>query len=304
MFTILSGENGWAIKREADKLVDAFLKEQGELVLERFEGEDTSLDQVVGALTSVPFLASKKLVVLRRATENSELTSGIEKIVEAASGDNDLLLVEGKLDKRSVYYKSLKKVAGFKEFTTNVGPGLAAWCVDEAEIRGASLSRADAAYLVERVGSDQSLLAQEIDKLATYDGKITRQTINLLTDPTPESSIFDLLSAAFSGQHKKALELYEQQRAQKVEPFAILSMIGWQLHQIALAKTSGESSASNLARKARLSPYSAEKALSLSRNMTLKDIKEVAADLVDIEYRAKTSSYDIDEALRTLIVGF
>jgi DNA polymerase-3 subunit delta len=304
MVTILCGENGWAIKQAADKVCARFLEKFGDLSLERFEGEDTTVNDVIGALNSLPFLASKKLVVLRRGSENKEIADNVEQILHAAEGGNDLLLVEGKLDKRSVYYKTLKKRPEFREHGAAQSANIASWCVEEARERKASLSPADAQYLIERVGGDQSLLAQEIDKLATYSTDINRESIHLLTDPTPESSIFDLLSAAFSGQHKKALELYEQQRAQKVEPFAILSMIGWQLHQIALAKTSGESSASNLARKARLSPYSAEKALSLSRNMTLKDIKAVAADLVDIEYRAKTSSYDIDEALRTLIVGF
>lgn len=303
MITILCGENDWALKQAADSILENFQKKYGDLAIERLEGEDTTLDQAISAVNNLPFLAESKLVVLRRASENPELSTNIDRLLSAVNDTNQLLLIEGKLDKRSLYYKSLKKQPGFKEFMNKSVSDLASWCVETAKTYQAALNRADADYLIERVGADQNLLAQEIDKLAIYSKQITRDSIRLMTDSTPESCIFDLLSAAFNGQTDKALRLYEEQRAQKVEPFAVLSMITWQLHQIALAKTSGESSSSNLARKASISPYSADKAWALSKGLTLTKIALLASEVADMEYRAKTSSYDIDEAIKNFIVS-
>lgn len=303
MITILCGENNWAVKKAVDVIVNSFLKQYGDLAIERFEGEDTTLDQAISAVNNLPFLVESKLVVLRRASENSELSSNIDKLLANVIDTNHLLVVEGKLDKRSFFYKTLKKHTEFREFSSKAPADLASWCVEVAKTHQASLSRVDANYLIQRVGPDQNLLAHEIDKLATYSNQIDRESIRLLTDSTPESSIFDLLSAAFNGETERALKLYEEQKAQKVEPFAVLSMITWQLHRIALAKTSGENSSLNLARKASMSSYSAEKALGLSRGLTLSKIAQLARDVAELEYRAKTSSYDVDDGLRALIVS-
>ncbi len=70
----------------------------------------------------------------------------------------------------------------------------------------------DAKYLVMRVGANQQTLSNELAKLLSYDKAITRQTIDLLTEQTPQSTIFELLDAAFAGNSKKAMELYAEQR--------------------------------------------------------------------------------------------
>src|SRR5690606_21428745 len=115
---------------------------------------------------------------------------------------------------------------------------------------GGSLSVADARYLVSRVGQNQLQLSSELQKLLDYQPAVNRQTIDLLTEPTPQSSIFDLLAAAFDGQAKRVLQLYHEQRQQKVEPLNILALAAWQLHILALIKTAGERSPQQIASQA------------------------------------------------------
>src|SRR3546814_19438404 len=57
---------------------------------------------------------------------------------------------------------------------------------------------------------------------------------------TPQSTIFELLDAALSGNTRRALELYEEQRSMKVEPQQIIAMLAWQLHVLAVVKAAGE----------------------------------------------------------------
>ena len=98
----------------------------------------------------------------------------------------------------------------------------------------------DARYLVERVGTNQQLLANEIEKLALYDKDISKESIDLLTEETPQSTIFELLEAAFAGNHRKVQTLYAEQRAMKVEPPQIIALLAWQLHILAIIKTAGD----------------------------------------------------------------
>ncbi len=302
MITILCGENNLAVNRKAQEITRQFVSEYGDLALEKLEGEDTNFDSLSGALTTLPFLVDKKLVEVKRLSENKDLSEKIEQILSLPDETTDLLIVEGKLDKRSVYYKTLKKQAGFTEFSLLSGAPLINWVVAEATEQSATISRPDAQYLVDRTGQNQYALSGEINKLANYASEITKTSIDLLTEQSSESNIFDLLSAAFNGQHKRALDLYEEQRQAKVEPYQILSMIVWQLHQIALAKTSGSASAGELASRAGLSPYSAGKALQLAESRTLRQIRDLAVAVADLEYQSKTSSVDIDEALRIFIL--
>lgn len=302
MVTILCGDNSWAIAKKSKDIFDTFVSNYGDLSVQQFDGIEADFNSVTNAVISLPFLVEKKLVVLRRASENSELSEKIEMILQSADDSTDLMIVEAVLDKRKAYYKTLKKQQGFNELVSLNGPQLNTWVTNEAKNHDAQISFNDAKYLIDRIGQDQLLLSSEIDKLALFNKQITKETIDLLTEASPESSIFDLLAAAFSGSKSRALELYQQQRRQQVEPYQIVAMLGWQLHQIALAKAF-DGSPNDLAREAGMNPYAASKSISLAGNMTFKEILQTASQLTDLEHRAKTTSVNIDEGVKTLLIS-
>jgi DNA polymerase III delta subunit len=175
--------------------------------------------------------------------------------------------------------------------------------VEAAKKQSGQLSFGDANYLVERVGPNQSLLANELDKLLIYKPEITRQNIDLLIEPTPQSKVFDLLDAAFGGRKEQALKLYEDQRAQKVEPQAILAMIAWQLQQIAVAKMAGNRSLTEVAKNSGMKEYPLRKAKDLASKLSDKELKNMVSEALDIDWRGKTTSLDMDEALKTYIIS-
>jgi DNA polymerase-3 subunit delta len=170
--------------------------------------------------------------------------------------------------------------------------------VKTAKGRGGALSSSDARYLVERVGTNQQILANELDKLLLYNEQVTRQTIDTLTDETPQSTIFQLLEAAFAGQTKRALKLYEEQRAMKVEPQQIIAMLAWQLHILAVIKTAGERTADEIARAAKLNPFVVRKSQAVARNLSPGEFKNLIRRLLKIDVASKRTSIDTDEALQ------
>ena len=240
MVIVLTGENGFALDRELKKLTDVYLKENGDLSLEKIDGETAEPARIREALISAPFLAPGKLVVIRNLGANKQASEQIEQLFDDLPDTTEVIMVESKFDKRTAYYKFLKKHADLREFPELDPSGLANWLVRAAKEGGGSISPGDARYLVERVGTNQQLLAGELNKLLLYDPEITRATIGLLTDATPQSTIFQLLEAAFAGDRARALKLYDEQRSQKVEPPQIIAMLAWQLHVLAVIKTAGE----------------------------------------------------------------
>jgi DNA polymerase III subunit delta len=302
MVITLTGSNFYALKRRLDELVGGFVKEHGELALERIDAEEAEPRAVLDAVQSLPFLASRKMVLVRGAAANKEISGQIEQIIDSAGDTTDMVFYEPAIDKRGVYFKVLKSRTQLEEFNELDNRALAAWLVADAKKQGGELSLADANYLVERVGTNQEQLASELEKLLIYDSKISRGNIDLLTQKTPQSKVFDLLDAAFGGDKRKALELYEEQRAQKVEPQAIIAMIGWQLKLLALAKTGGQRSAQQIAAQAGLSPWPVQKAQNLARKIDDNKLRQMVAEALEIDEKGKSTAIDLDEALKTYIV--
>src|SRR5579864_1130090 len=230
MVETLTGPNSFALKAELNKLVSNFVSQYGDLAIERVDAEEAEFQQIYDALTALPFLAAKKLVILHNPSANKDFVEKAEALLGDLPVTTDVIIVESKLDRRTALFKFLKRQSGFREFNELDEVGLSRWLASEAKAKGGTLNSSDARFLVERIGANQQLLKNEIDKLLLYDPNVTRQAIELLTEPTPQSTIFNLLDAAFAGNGSRALELYAEQRAMKVEPPQIIAMLAWQLH--------------------------------------------------------------------------
>jgi DNA polymerase-3 subunit delta len=298
MISTLAGENEVLRTAELRWAVAAFEKEHGDMAVERLDGEEASYERMVEAVQSLPFLAARKLVVLRGPGANKEYTEKFAAFVEAVSDTNDVIIVEPKLDKRLTYYKQLKKLTAFKEFAVLDAGGLARFAVDYTKERGGSISSGAARMLVERVGTNQLGLQQELDKLLVFDPKITEHSIENLTEKTPQSTIFELLDAAFAGDAKRTMRLYDEQRALKVEPQQVIAMLAWQLHVLALVKTAKNRSVDDISREAKLNPYVVRKTQGLARDITLTRLKELITSLREFDVRTKTEGILPDEAVR------
>jgi DNA polymerase-3 subunit delta len=287
--------------RELDSLVADFTHTYGEVGVEHLDGEDADTAKMRGSLQSLPFLTDRKLVVLREPGKQKDFAENIATILENMPETTDVIIVEPKLDKRLSYYKTLKKQTDFREFAELDANSLTRWAVEYVKMRG-SLSLADAKFLIDRVGANQQLVKNELDKLLTYSTTISRQTIELLTETAPQSTVFELLDAAFAGNKSRAMELYKEQRAIRVEPQAIIAMIVWQLHVMAIVRAAGTMPADEIAKSAKLNPFVVRKTQSLARNRTLPQIKTMVQKLLALDIQLKTTAIDDDAALQLYLL--
>lgn len=289
---VLTGENSFALRAALEKLRTEFVQKHGDFALEQLDGTEATIERLREAMTSLPFLATHKMVVLEQPGANIQFTEAVATIAEMIPETTTVILVEPKLNKGTKYYKWLKSHTDFREHSVLDERGLAAWATEYATQQGSTLGRTEATYLVQRIGLNQIRLSHEIEKLSLGTRKITKDHINELTEPTPQTKIFDLLDAAFSGNAGRALAIYDEQRALKVEPLEIMSMIGWQLRQIALAKTA----------KGRTVPFSVKKAQPIARALTMAQLRELVAELSRLDVKSKQQTLDLNTALRAYIL--
>lgn len=302
MIRTITGVNSFMLTSRLHDLVTAFIHEHTDMGLERFDGEEAPYDRMRESLESMPFLASKKLVVIRNASANKQFVENAEKLLDNVPETTDVIIVEPKLDKRSSYYKYLHKNTEYMECNEPDEQSLVRWLVDTAKAEGATLSASDARYLMERVGVNQRLLSGEVAKLVHYDPNITRKTIDLLVEATPQSTIFELLGAAFAGNTKKAMHLYDEQRAARVEPQQIIAMVAWQLHVLALVKAAGTRDPAAVAKEAKLNPFVVRKSSTIANRLSAGRLKELVGEALRLDIRMKSERIDADEALRLYLL--
>lgn len=302
MITTLTGSNHFLLKAELDKLVSKFVAEYSDMGLERQDGQEVEYDRMREALQSLPFLANRKLVVLRTPSANKQFVEQAATLLSDLSEITDVIIIEPKLDKRLAYYKFLKSKTIFNEFNELDEQSMAKWLVQQAFDTGGNIGLTDARYLVERLGLNQQLLSNELSKLTSYNPQVSRQTIDLLTDKTPQSTIFELIDAAMAGRNKLAIDLYQEQRKLKIEPQQILAMLVWQLHVLAVVMTAGDLDAAAIASQAKLSPFTVRKTQGIARKITLPELKLLIREVLDLDVALKSQTIDADDALRELIL--
>jgi DNA polymerase-3 subunit delta len=303
MITTLTGENDVLRQQAVRQIVDSFVAEHGDMGLERLDGEETSYEQMLAAAQSLPFLAPRKLVVLRSPGANKEFTEKFEAFTEAVAETNNVLIIEPKLDRRLSYYKLLKRDTSFQEFPVLDANGLTRYLVDYAGQAGGTLSTGDARLLIDRVGQNQLVLQHEVDKLLAYSPKINRDSIELLTERTPQSNVFELLEAAFVGNTRRALQLYDEQRAMRVEPQQVLAMLVWQLHILAIVKAAGSRDTDTIARQAKINPFTVRKTQGLARHISLAQLKRLVTGLREFDVRLKREGLNADEVVRYYLLS-
>jgi DNA polymerase III delta subunit len=106
----------------------------------------------------------------------------------------------------------------------------------------------------------------------------------------------------FAGNYKKAEQMYFEQRAQKVEAYAIMGMLAWQLHILALVKAAGAKSADVIAKEAKLSPFVVKKTQAIARRLSMDQIRKFVRDARDLDIVLKSQTINADDAMTTYLL--
>jgi len=302
MVVTITGTNDHLRRDALTALIAAFEAEHGAMAIERLDGEESTADRMRESVLSLPFLSPRKLVVLREPGKQKEFSDALVDLLSDMPETTDLIIYEPKLDKRASYFKTLKKSTDYREFGELDASNLAAWAVTYAKEQGGKLGLSDARTIIDRLGPSQQLIKSELDKVLAYNQVITKQTIDLLIDPLPQSTVFELLDAAFQSNADRTFTLYQEQRSLKVEPQAIIAMLAWQLHILAIVKAGEKHGTDSIAKAAKLNPYVVRKSLGLAKRLSYGRIKELISKLLTLDTQLKSTAIDADEALRLFLL--
>lgn len=287
MITLLTGENSFEVSRALEKIGADF---EGDV--ERIDGSELELKQLPDLLMGGTLFATKRLVSIKNLSENKTIWSGFSDWIARVSDDVQLVLVEPKPDKRTKTYKNLQKnaeVREFKPWSERDGMQAEKWVTNEAKSLGFTLDAKNARLLVTRVGVDQWLLYQALQKLAAVE-TISPDVIEEIIEANPVESVFNLFEAALKGDGAKVkkmlgtLELGE-------DPYRLFGLLGGQAFQLAALAVSEKSSA-DVAKDLGAHPFALQKLAPYAKKQGKPGTRKIIAAFAEADAGMKTSAIE------------
>ena len=293
-FYLMSGEDRFSLQEEVKRWKNAFLEKFGDTDLEELDGESTDAETINGAIRAIPFLAEKRLVILKNflSSKKADDANALLPTLEQLPDTTFLLMIEAEPDKRTSIFKAITQIATQRLFMKPQGAQLNTWVVRRAETLGSRLDLQTAAYLVSWVGNDLHALYNEIQKLSLFcQGQpITIPMIDLLVTDNVQNSIFTLTDQLSKKDFAGALATIDSLQKQGEEASFIFAMITRQFRLLLEMKALAEEgqAPTQIARTMAVHPFVVQNTLRFSKNFTHTQLRTALASLLTLDERLKT----------------
>lgn len=317
-FYIFHGEDDIAIEEAVNKL-RAGMGEYGDMNTSEFEGENVSVPEILNAVSSYPFLADKRLVIVKglithltRKGAGETGKRGIEQLIKEASTLPDharLILVErGALSDKDKLTNAVAVLANGFVKAFSVPSDLGGWVIKRVALYQTDIEPRAANALAEMVGADLRRLDNELVKLADYvlpRTVITEDDVAALTPYVPEANIFQMVDAMASGDGKTALKLLHRLLQDKNNTvFSIYGMITRQFRLLILAREHlDRGGGGNLGTVLGLHPRAAEGFARQARSFQMPELEAIHRKLLDYDVAMKTGTMEPELAVDLLMTG-
>ncbi len=260
---LFTGDNTYALRQEVRRWSRQFAQKHGAENLLVRDGAKLTAKELLDEVAVMPFLSEHRLVFVDGVPSfTKEQAQMVKEQIHPA-----VLLVfiddpakRKAAGKRTVAKDVVKIADETKDFPALNPRSLQTWIVDTARAQGATLAPSAVAALIELCGSEQDMLATEIDKLALYkpSGEVTRTDVEDVVAPSEEGIIWKITDHISAGNAKQAAIDARRYIERGGEPHALWAVLLGFVKNVAIvyaALQSGASTAPQVAAKTGMSPY-------------------------------------------------
>ena len=321
-FYILHGDDDFGLEQELNTFHARMVETpNGELNTSEFEGQDTGAHEIINAVSSYPFLADKRMVIVKgmlawitRKGAGETGKKAVEHLLEALPQLPDyarLVFFERQTlsDSNKILKLAREAPNGYEKAFPAPGDSTG-WIMRRAkDAYQAEIQPQAAVALAGVTQNDLRRADNELIKLVSYvDGAraITEDDVALLTPYVPEAKVFDMVDALAEGRADQALTMLHRLLAEKDEdPFRIYGMI---VRQFRLLLTGKEYLVSGgypnqMADALGMNGFVAKKIAQQSRGFTLAGLERIYRALLDNDIKMKTGRIEPGLALDLLVAS-
>lgn len=273
---------------EEEGMKDLYVKKLGTNIVRA-----NSFKDIIPKLTSKTLFTQPKTYVIK---EDKDV---IKNNVDIASliGKNRVIFSYGALDKRSKFYKAVKKHV--YEFNRLTPAQLAGYICNEM---GEWIDYELAMKVAVNCNNDFSRVQMEIDKLQRCGVRVTEDLINNLIYRQPEDVIFELIGCIVTGDTEMAYALYTDMMARGESPIKIISILYTNFKNTMLVQAMGNQATRDIAGATGLTIWHVNKAREKVGHYSLNNLLTVLRLIQGAEQGIKTGKIDQHVALDKLLI--
>ena len=296
MIYLLCGDNEFEKQAALVALV-------GDADVVRYDGEELTLADMQEITIGQTLFSQSAVYVISKLSENPDIWPRLPEI--SFDDNNTIILIEGKLDKRTKTYKWLQKVAKTQEFvplSDRQKPQLITWCETQTHERGYKLTRKQIGMLIDRLGFDQLRLSNFLDQLALAE-KITDALINDLVPLARSENVFDLFVAALSKDYETVHSIisYLESESGTDGAYQTMGLLASQAtNLVALVLAGGDNNM--VAADLSVNPYVLQRLPSSARTIDIEHLKRINDALFQADLQMKTTGVNPWLLIETALV--
>lgn len=272
---------------------------------EQYDAGEAEVDRVLGAARTLPMLARRRLVVLRRLERwegRSDDAKGsgdkpldrIAEYVASPSPTTTLILVADKLDNRLKLVTAAKKGDFLVPCASPMQNELAGWVMRRARERELVIAAAGAHLLAELVGADLSALDDALERVSLYVGagaELSEAAILECVANVKPGSVWDLVNAVGRRDPRAALVALDKVFEPGEGP-RLVGLLCWSVRQLirfASARNAGLSPP-EAARVAGVPPFKVRELTDQLRQLSLERAERWLIELSEVDLALKGGS--------------
>ncbi len=316
---LLYGEEKYLISHYTNKLIDVALNGTiNDFNFKKFKTSNTSVDSLEEFIEVLPFLSSKKCVVVSDLELEKFSVTEIKKLKEIVSKipETTVLIISQsnieantyKSSKWNSFIKLIEKHGNAVNLKKLSRLSLEKQIINWAKKLNLNISQNSIEKLIEYCGDDLLNLRSELEKLSAFvdNREITEDDIELLVSKKAEANVFDLTKSVSQNNYDRALKILHVLLEKKEEPVAILSLLASNyidMYRVKVAKNSGVPTN----QIAELFDYKRKEfrlnlASKACDNYSVKDLRKYISFLKEIDLKLKSSKDDNKILLEELLV--
>lgn len=317
MIIFLHGPDTFRSLEKLDQIKQKFIKEvdKSSLNIEILDGSKLITPDFDKAISTQPFLAKKRLVIIKNLITKNKGQKIQKEILDVLHNKNleSVVLVfweEGELDKKATRSKiTTQRSSNLNNFLKESGLAQEFSLLNESQTKNFITTKAkelsitinpDATDLLWQICSNNLWqINNELKKLAAFskDKSVTKQNVEDLVQTKIDDDIFELTNALGLKNKPLALKLISDQIKSGTSAIELLSKITWQFKNLLLIKSFIEENGpgypvERIGSKIGLHPFVIKKTSSQARNYNLADLKKSYQHLIQIDRKLKTSQVD------------
>jgi len=307
---VIAGKDESLVGAKCQELVDGLLDPQQRMTaLLSVNGDDAQISDILDELRTLPFLADKRVVVVKGADGFiSAHRDTFEKYFEKPAPTGTLILTVSTWAANTNLAKMLPKVGSLIKLEAPKRWELPGMLVQHAaEKYNVKLSRDAAEALVELVGEEPAMLFNEIDKLTLFargEKTITLQHVESLIGYHRIYDAFEVLDAVTAGDTPQAIKrLRNMFEEDKDAEYSAVGAFAFHVRRMFQAKAMLEKRTNPAEIASRLRIWSnKDRFFAQLQRLSLPQIAAILDELAAIDYATKTGQAQAPVAIEQLVL--